>query len=173
MAKLPVLYQPIEHERERVLAGMPLASFGQRFRAFAVDFLLLATFIFVLVAIFAPIAMRKGWIDPGQDYNLEVGFGNWYSLIFIVIYFSLSHYFGKGRTLGKRIFKLRVLSLKHEKIGFWHCVERALGYGASALELGFGFLQVLWNPDRRATHDRIAETIVVSEREKDLEPVQD
>jgi uncharacterized RDD family membrane protein YckC len=46
----------------------------------------------------------------------------------------------------------------------WHSVERALGYGASALEAGFGFLQYFIHPNRRTVHDRIAETIVVKER---------
>jgi hypothetical protein len=46
----------------------------------------------------------------------------------------------------------------------WHAVERALGYGAAALELGFGFVQFFIHPYRRCAQDRLAETIVVTER---------
>jgi hypothetical protein len=43
-------------------------------------------------------------------------------------------------------------------------MERALGYGASMLEGGFGFAQYFTNPNRCCVHDRIAETIVVSDK---------
>jgi len=39
-----------------------------------------------------------------------------------------------------------------------------LGYGAAALELGFGFVQFFIHPYRRCAQDRLAETIVVTER---------
>jgi hypothetical protein len=61
---------------------------------------------------------------------------------------------------------LRVVSLTHERLSFWHSVERALGYGASTLELDFGFLQYYLHPYRQTVHDRIAETIVVDERRR-------
>jgi hypothetical protein len=46
----------------------------------------------------------------------------------------------------------------------WHSIERALGYGAAALEFGFGFAQFFIHPYRRTVQDRIAETIVVKEK---------
>ena len=58
---------------------------------------------------------------------------------------------------------IRVVSLTHHRLSLWHSIERALGYGASALELGFGFVQFFIEPNRRTVHDRIAETIVVKE----------
>jgi uncharacterized RDD family membrane protein YckC len=51
----------------------------------------------------------------------------------------------------------------------WHSFERALGYGASVLEFGFGFIQYFIHPNRRTVHDRIAETIVIREQ-KELSP---
>jgi hypothetical protein len=59
--------------------------------------------------------------------------------------------------------KIRVVSLVHTHISFWHAVERALGYGATALEGGFGFIQFFIHPYRRCAQDRLAETIVVTE----------
>jgi uncharacterized RDD family membrane protein YckC len=78
-----------------------------------------------------------------------------------IIYFTLSFYFWKGQTIGKRILRLRVISLYHEHLGLWHCFERSLGYYASTLEGGFGFIQAFWNPNRMALHDKIGETIVI------------
>jgi uncharacterized RDD family membrane protein YckC len=70
-------------------------------------------------------------------------------------------YIGNGKTLGKRLLHIRVVSLVHHRMSLWHSFERALGYGASTLELGFGFLQYFIHPNRRTVHDRIAETIVI------------
>jgi uncharacterized RDD family membrane protein YckC len=81
-----------------------------------------------------------------------------------IVYFGLLLWQGNGRTPGKRLMKIRVVSLVHTHITFWHAVERALGYGAATLELGFGFIQFFIHPYRRCAQDRLAETIVVTER---------
>jgi uncharacterized RDD family membrane protein YckC len=100
------------------------------------------------------------------DLHLVFDYEHWYSIIPLVVYFSLSIYFGNGKTLGKRLLGIRVVSVVHEKISFWHAVERALGYGASFLEFGFGFLQYFIDSNRRTVHDRIAETIVIEDRKR-------
>jgi uncharacterized RDD family membrane protein YckC len=80
-----------------------------------------------------------------------------------ILYFGILLWKGKGRTPGKRIMKIRVVSLMHRHLSFWHSVERALGYAAAGLEGGFGFIQFFIHPYRRCVQDRIAETIVVTE----------
>ena len=80
------------------------------------------------------------------------------------LYFGLFLWRWNGRTPGKRLMKIRVVSLVHPHMTFWHSVERALGYGAAALEAGFGFFQFWLHPYRRCAQDRLAETIVVTER---------
>ena len=154
-------YSAHETERMRTLDGLPLASFGERAAAFAIDFLV-AAFLFILAAV--PIGKFLEKILH-RDIRIELNlFHNWYSIVYLVLFFGASLYLGKGRTIGKRIMRIRVLSLVHDRVGMWHSVERALGYGASALEAGFGFLQYFIHPNRRTVHDRIAETIVVKER---------
>lgn len=159
-----IRYTPPDLAREHALEGMRLASFRRRMAAFAIDMALISAMFMLGVVVLGKLLSSTDWLDLDGDIQLELGFDNWYSVILIGVYFSLSHFFGRGQTLGKWLMKLRVVSLRHERLGFWHCVERALGYGASALEAGFGFFQVIWKPDRRATHDRIADTIVVDER---------
>jgi len=83
-----------------------------------------------------------------------------------VLFFGLSVYLGNGRTLGKRVMGIRVVSLVHHKMSLWHSFERALGYGASALEFGFGFVQYFIHPNRRTVHDRMAETIVIRDKRR-------
>jgi uncharacterized RDD family membrane protein YckC len=81
-----------------------------------------------------------------------------------VLYFGLLTWKDKGRSPGKRLLRIRVVSIVHRHLSLWHSVERALGYGAAALEGGFGFVQFFIHPYRRCVQDRIAETIVVTER---------
>src|SRR5690348_15533568 len=151
-----------ETARMQALDGMPLASFSSRTIAFLFDFFLCGALFLVVVLTGGSYASRHGWIHG--DVHLEFNFEHWYSFIPLVLYFGLSNYFGNGRTLGKRIVRIRAVSLVHEHLTLWHSFERALGYGASFLEGGFGFLQYFIHPNRRTVHDRIAETIVVSER---------
>lgn len=81
-----------------------------------------------------------------------------------VLYFGILQWKGKGRTPGKRLMRIRIVSIVHRHLSFWHSVERALGYGAAALEGGFGFVQFFIHPYRRCAQDRLAETMVVTER---------
>jgi len=157
-------YDAHETERMHAVHGLPLASFKSRAGAFVLDFLL-AFFLFLGVLMAAAQVAARFRGDIG-DINLKFDFEHWYSVLFLVIYFSLSTYLGSGRTPGKWIFGIRVLSVVHDKLSFWHSFERALGYGASALEFGFGFIQYFIHPNRRTVHDRIAETIVIQERQR-------
>jgi len=110
------------------------------------------------------LAVRPGLVT--HDVNLKFDFAHWYSLVFLVVYFALATYWGNGRTPGKWLCGIRVVSLVHERMTLWHSIERGLGYGASFLEFGFGFLQYFIHPNRRTVHDRIAETIVVQDKRR-------
>ena len=77
--------------------------------------------------------------------------------------FGTLTYLGHGQIPGKRLRGIRVVSLVHDRISLWQSIEQALGYGASALELGFGFLRYFVHPNTQTVHDRIAGTIVISE----------
>lgn len=168
-------YDAHETERLRALHGRRLASFGSRAAAFAVD-IALGGLLFMIVTV-ALVYLTTGggeWrlttpaaggaVPHGDVANVQLKFSsNWYSVVWWVLYFGLATYFGQGRTPGKRLLRIRVVSLVHDRLSLWHAFERALGYGASALEFGFGFLQYFIHPNHRTVHDRIAETIVVAD----------
>lgn len=162
-------YHPHGTERSEALAGKPLAAFVPRAAAFLIDFAI-AFFLFAgLLILGSRIAGALGWFETDAPINLKFNFSNWYSIVFIVFYFGLGTYFGNGKTPGKWMLGIRIVSLLHERISFWHSLERALGYGASALEFGFGFVQFFIHPNRQTVHDRIAETIVIKDpREKKI-----
>ena len=156
-------YDAHETDRMRRLQGAALASFKSRLAAFSIDFLTCFA-VFLVVLVLGGGALQKlGLVTIDSNINLRFDLEHWYSVLLLVVYFGLATYWGHGQTPGKRLLKIRVVSLVHEHLTFWHCMERALGYGASALEFGFGFLQYFTHVNRRTVHDRIAETIVIRE----------
>jgi uncharacterized RDD family membrane protein YckC len=146
------------------LDGTPLAPFGRRAAAFLLDILGAALAFFVLAV---PIAIEYDRRHPGHDTHLVFspvgaeGHRTWYSFLVFCVYVSLSLYLSNGWTPGKRLLGIRVVSTVHQRLSLWHSIERALGYGLSAAEFGLGFLQFFTAANRRTTHDRVAETIVV------------
>lgn len=137
------------------LQGVPLASFRSRALAFLIDSLIVTVLLTVPRVLSKPVFLESG------AFQLSFEFGDLVSVVVAVLYFALSTYFGKGATIGKRVLGIRVVSLIHDHLSLWHSIERTLGYAASSLEAGFGFLQYFTHPNRQTVHDRIAETIVV------------
>lgn len=71
-----------------------------------------------------------------------------------------------GQTIGKMAAGIRVVpadpaARPSEGVSLGHAVVRAAGYLVSLLPLGLGFVPALVGPDRRALHDRLADTRVV------------
>ncbi len=163
-AKKVRLFDPHETVRAQSLQGVPLASFWQRAAAFAIDFL-------VVLAVYIPVVILRQYLEMKAMHHplhiaVNFNFHELEDLAWIVVYAGLLVWMTNGLTAGKRLLRIRVVSLKQPKISLWQAAERALGYGASALEGGFGFLQFFIHHNCQCVHDRIAETIVVKEQTK-------
>lgn len=152
-------YRTENVDRQARLQGVRLASFRSRAAAFLIDLTI------VVVALLTPgalVLLLQG--PPGPTSDIKVESGSIISFAVFVAYFALTTYWGRGRTPGKRLLGIQVISIVHPRLSLWHCIERALGYAASSLEAGFGFLQYFTHPNRQTVHDRIAETIVVKQQ---------
>ena len=68
-----------------------------------------------------------------------------------------------GQTIGKMATGIRVVSMDEDvaRVPLGHAIVRAAAYVVSALPAGLGFLPALVGADRRAIHDRLADTRVV------------
>jgi uncharacterized RDD family membrane protein YckC len=161
------VYHGHESARMAELEGAPLASFAVRAVAFFIDMAIAGlSFVLPLMA-GATIAIKMGWIHNDVHIKFDpFHHEEWPSLAWFVIFIAASNYIGNGATIGKELMKIRVVSLVHHRLSLWHSMERALGYGASALEAFFGFFQYFVDPNHQTVHDRIARTIVVSERKR-------
>jgi uncharacterized RDD family membrane protein YckC len=153
-----------------------LAPVSSRIFAMLID-IVIVVFIFYLIGkVFTWIGIGITDINLTNIFHIEIKAKNMSEskiqvfktcLGFVpIIYFALTTYVTNGHSIGKKILGIKIISIYHHRIGLWHCIERSLGYVASTLELMFGFYQVLWNPNRMALHDRIAETIVIKTRTK-------
>ncbi len=69
----------------------------------------------------------------------------------------------KGQTPGKWAMRIRIVRLDGRPMGWWSALERFGGYAASVVTALGGFFQILWDKNRQAMHDKIAETVVVQE----------
>ena len=139
------------------LQGVALASFRARACAFAVDWLWVAL-----------LSLACGWVGSSVDakqgstaIHLSFDTGALSSAVVAVLYFGLCTWLGRGATPGKKLLRIRVVSLVHPKMSLWHCIERAMAYSLSFLEFGLGFFQYFKHPNHQTVHDRVAETIVV------------
>lgn len=77
-------------------------------------------------------------------------------------YFTLFTAAG-GQTIGKMAAGIRVVAMGGDaaRVPLGHSVLRATAYLVSALPAGLGFLPALLGAERRAIHDRLADTRVV------------
>jgi hypothetical protein len=90
--------------------------------------------------------------------RLGVGFG------WAAFYFTLLPLAWQGRTVGKRLFGLRIVELTGRPLSLMTCFGRYGGYAAAMATGGVGFAQILWDPNRQAIEDKIAHTVVIDER---------
>ncbi|HEV2132119.1 MAG TPA: RDD family protein, partial [Longimicrobiaceae bacterium] len=80
------------------------------------------------------------------------------------LYFTLFLAVWRGQTPGKRLLGIRVVRLNGKPITWWAAFERFGGYAAGLATGLLGFLQIFWDRNRQAIHDKIMETVVVRER---------
>jgi hypothetical protein len=89
--------------------------------------------------------------------DLGLGFG-WGAL-----YLTITHAWWKGTSVGKKLFRTRVVMIDNRPLNWWLSFERAGGYAAGFATGLLGFAQIFWDPNRQAIHDKVSETIVIQD----------
>ena len=133
------------------IVGAPLARPGQRLAAMAVDGLLLAM---VANAVNFAVGDTQKWMD---HLGVHVGWA--------LVYFTLLPYWMHGQTPGKKLLGLQIIELTGRPLTLMLCFCRYGGYAAGLATGGFGFVQLLWDPNRQTIQDKIAHTVVIDVRE--------
>lgn len=76
------------------------------------------------------------------------------------LYFIFCHAWW-GQTLGKMIFKIKVVRVDGNPISLVRSAWRSFGEALSMLTLGIGYLMAGLRSDKRALHDLVGKTCVV------------
>ena len=100
-------FNPHETARLIELDGVKLAPFFRRASAFYID---LIVAVALGIALYVGHRYFTGGFTNNADIKIDFNFENWYSLVALVLYFGLATYFGNGKTLGKKLVKIRVIS---------------------------------------------------------------
>jgi len=91
-----------------------------------------------------------------EDLGLSFGWA--------AFYFSVLTSMWHGQTPGKKLLKIRVIQLDGTPLSMWDSFGRYGGYGAGLATGLLGFLQIYWDPNRQAIHDKISATIVIDDK---------
>lgn len=97
------------------------------------------------------------WVK-GIVKDLGLGFG------WAAFYFTASVAWLKGYTPGKSLLGIKIIKLDGKALNLWESFGRYGGYGAGLATGLTGFLQIIWDPNRQAIHDKISETLVIDTR---------
>jgi hypothetical protein len=87
------------------------------------------------------------------------------------VYFTLFTVWWRGRTPGKRIVGERVVKLNGEPMTWWDSFNRFGGYAAGIATGTLGFLELIWDANRQAAHDKMVGTVVLRTRGKGIPPI--
>ncbi len=135
------------------------AGFGVRTLAYLVDALLLSfvggafPYLLINTATTAPSG------NPGQQVTTSGGGSLLVSLIYFVLFWSS---FGGGRTLGMRLFGLKVV--REEDLGQMGVLSAFVRWIGLWLSFALCFIGVIWvafDSRHQGWHDKIARTLVL------------
>ena len=97
-----------------------------------------------------------GWLLGIID---DIGIGSMWA----ALYLTITHAWWKGKSIGKKLFGIRVVMIDKRPLSWWLSFERTGGYAAGFATGLLGFAQVFWDPNRQAIHDKVSETIVIKD----------
>lgn len=135
------------------------AGFWRRLAAFFIDSLLFGILSLSLFYIVYGEVSLQGIGQMGY-YRLGEWLVNWLLPFLLTVFFWVRF---QG-TPGKLLMNCKIVDAR-SKTGpsTGQAVLRYVGYFASALPLGLGFLWIIWDRRKQGFHDKIAGTVVVLE----------
>lgn len=158
----------LEEEEEAFICERSLkGGFWLRSMAFLVDFIILL-FTLAIFAILGFLAAEMGGQGGREIFFLQqagiiLPIFLPMAIILVLTYFSFFHG-AWGQTIGKMIFRLRVVKTDGQPLTFSRALARTFAYTLSAIPFFLGFFWVGFSSRKRSWHDAIAGTMVVREQ---------
>jgi len=152
------------------------AGFWRRFIAYMIDGFIIGIVVFIL-AIIAGIAFFAGimsggnsaWIAELNDPERILSLSLWIWLFPTLINIAYFTYFhgATGRTPGKSLLGVQVVSVEGTPISFGTAFLRSVGYMVSSFFLCLGFIWIGFDRRKQGWHDKIAGTVVIIREPQD------
>lgn len=105
--------------------------------------------------VWALVNLRRPTLPTFDSSVWAISFGCW---IFLYTWLSWA---AVGKTVGKAIMGLRIVTPHGRPIGWVRALRRIMGWLVCLLSLGIGFAWIVVSPTRRGWHDHIGGTCVV------------
>ena len=141
-------YNVVTDDVPEGMSALEIASVGQRFGAFLVDFV-----ISVLVGIVGMV-IGSAMGGDGSVVNFVLSIGYWIVVLIMVA--------TRGQSPGKMAIGIKIVKTDGRSIGFGTTLLREIiGKIISSIILLLGYIWILFDGQRQGWHDKIASTYVV------------
>lgn len=149
------------------------AGFWIRFAAHMVDFIIVMIALSVIDTFMTPIVSVLEDTPLGGELLFQYTLADIIEYLLTIVYFVSMTYF-TGATLGKKLLKLKVISVKGDgKLKLFDVIYReTIGRYLSDVFGGIGYLTVAFTDEKKAIHDMLCDTRVVEVRRKQAVPVR-
>jgi len=161
---LPELYPYFESRGIHLPTGDNLASFGWRFLAWIIDYIILS----FLASFVAKALIVRGIIpafttysailkaSPRELFIMQLSF-----IIPLIIYNALCEASPMKGSIGKKLCRLVVVDIDGMGLTFFNALLRSFGKAISVFLLYIGFVTIFFTEHKQALHDQLARTYVV------------
>ena len=141
-------YNVVTDDAPEGMSALEIASVGQRFGAFLVDFV-----ISVLVGIVG-LVIGSAMGGDGSVVNFVLSIGYWIVVLVMVA--------TRGQSPGKIAIGIKIVKTDGSSIGFGTTLLREIiGKIISSIIILLGYIWILFDGQRQGWHDKIASTYVV------------
>ena len=146
------------------------AGFWRRFVAYMIDGFIIGI-VFIILAIVAGLAYffgamssdSRGWMAQLTNSESIAALTTWLWLLSIFMNIAYFTYFhgSTGRTPGKMLLGLQVVSTEGTPISFGIAFLRSVGYLVSSIVFCLGYIWIGFDKKKQGWHDKIAGTVVI------------
>ena len=155
------------------------AGFWRRFVAYMIDGFIVSI-VFIVLAVIAGIAYFAGAMsgngsalvakltDPEQLSVITLWI--WVASVLLNIVYFTYFYGSSGRSPGKMLVGLQVVTSDGKPLSFGIAFLRSVGYLVSSLVFCLGFLWIGFDKKKQGWHDKIAGTVVIIRQPDDNSP---
>jgi uncharacterized RDD family membrane protein YckC len=162
----PPLPQPGGYPAPQSYGQVTYGGFWIRLVAYIIDAVIIFIPTFVIGLVIGLIAAASaGAANNSSNANAIAGSGA--SVVVDLIAFVITvgyfvYFWGKGQTIGMRVFHLRVAdAVTGQPIGYGRAALRYLGYIISAIVCYIGLIWAAFDGRKQGWHDKIANTVVL------------